>query len=224
MKKVLLILFLVAAVAVAFVESGLSWQALRRGDWLEQVAGLKQTLQGSGWRGGVIYLALFAVLPLAMVPVSALFLAAGIVFRPLEAGLLMWSGSLLCTVVSFLLGRYLGRSVLDRLFRGRLVLLEKLDEHSGRHGFKACLLSRFLPFPFAFAGYAAGMTSIRLTHLVAATALTMLPWSVLYAVFGQSLTAHSVRSLSGLFALGAFVLAASWYARRWATRQARTRS
>lgn len=219
MKHKMSILLALAAVLLGFYLSraGLDWHSLLHGTLASRLASLQDYVRREGNWSYVAYLVLFAVLPLAMIPVSLLCVVAGLAFPPVEAGCLIWTGSLACTALSFCLARVLGRWLVERHLMGRYDVLKGWDSHTARHGFKACLLARFMPVPFAFAGYAAGLTSVRLLDLLAATGLAMLPWSILYALFSKTLMDGSMAHLSLGLALLAVLFAAGWAIRRKAS-------
>jgi uncharacterized membrane protein YdjX (TVP38/TMEM64 family) len=176
-----------------------------------------------GWKYA-LYLFLFLTLPLAFVPVSILCLAGGLLFDTAVAAVLIWTGAVGSAALSFLLARTLLRQWIQKHFLQRLKALKKLDEHAGQNGFLVCLISRFLPFPYVFPGYAAGLTKIRMRDFIGATALGMLPWSVFYAVFSQGLVEGSPKQISiGLSILAVIFTTAAMLRKRVFNRKTEAR-
>jgi uncharacterized membrane protein YdjX (TVP38/TMEM64 family) len=195
-----------ACLALAFFlfRAGLDWSSLLHGRWKEGLGSLKAFVRAEGGWSYAAYLALFTALPILLVPVSLLCVAAGLAFEPIPAACLIWTGSLCSTVLTFFLGRFFGRGLVQRLLSGRWSGLKGWDAGAAKHGFQACLAARFLPIPFAVAGYAAGLSAVDLGSLLGATALAMLPWSIFYALFSRSLTQGSLSQAAlvlGLLAL-----------------------
>jgi uncharacterized membrane protein YdjX (TVP38/TMEM64 family) len=188
----------------------LDWSAIFHGRLAPALQSMKSVVSSSGNWKYAVYLFLFCTLPLAFVPASILCLAGGLLFDTFTAVLLIWLGTVACAFCSFVLARTLLRHWIQQHLLDRLKTLKRLDEHAGKNGFLVCLISRFLPFPYVFPGYAAGLTKIRLRDFIGATALGMLPWSFFYAIFSQGLVEGSPKQLTiGLTILAVIFITAS---------------
>ena len=169
-------------------------------------------------RWAAMVLALGLVL-LAPVPRTALSILVGLVagFGPGLAVAL--AGALLAALAAFGLSRTLGRSAVTRLAGARLA---RLDDLLDRRGFAAVLTGRLLPVvPFVVLSYAAGLTAIRWGPYVAATALGLVPSTVVQVGLGASAGAVASRvapSTMLLLLAAAVVLAVlaggAWHLRR----------
>ena len=155
---------------------------------------------------------------LAPVPRTALSILVGVVagFGPGLAVAL--AGALLAAVAAFGLSRTLGRSAATRLAGARL---DRVDELLARRGFAAVLTGRLLPLvPFVVLSYAAGLTAIRWRHYVAATALGLLPSTVVQVGIGASAGAvadyatPSTLLLLGIAAAAVVVGGGVWHRRQ----------
>ena len=132
---------------------------------------------------------------------------------------------------AFLAGRLLGRSWVEKRM-GDNMKLQALDEAVDAQSFYIIFLTRFaIVLPFNLLNYAFGLTRVRATTYVAATALGMLPAVLLYVYlgtladdFGQIL-AGEVRPASGAYWIAAIavvaVAAVVWIVHRAATRAVR---
>ncbi len=137
--------------------------------------------------GGVAWLAMVLGLALALlapVPRSALSVLAGVVagFGPGLAVAL--AGGMLGGLAAFSLSRALGRPAAERLAGPRLAVVDRLMLD---RGFLAVLGGRLLPMiPFFVLSYGAGLTSIRWFPYSLATALGLVPSTVVQVGIGAS--------------------------------------
>ena len=90
--------------------------------------------------------------------------------------------AVIASTISFLVGRSLGREAVQGLSSERI---RALDEKVGEHGFATVLLARLVPvIPYTTANYAFGVTSVRLSSYVLATALGIVPGTAIYVSVG----------------------------------------
>ena len=142
--------------------------------WVDEAGGV-------AWAGMVLGL---AVVLLAPVPRSAISVLVGVVagFGPGLA--LALSGGLLAGLAAFGLSRALGRTAVTRLGGRRLA---RVDRMVTDRGFVAVLVGRLLPvMPFAVLSYGAGLTAIRLTPYAVATAIGLVPSTIVQVGIGAS--------------------------------------
>jgi uncharacterized membrane protein YdjX (TVP38/TMEM64 family) len=214
MKRMWVILLVLCAAGLALSRLPLDYSALLHGQWEPAVASLRQSVASAGWGAYLAYGLVFTFLPLGFVPVSILCVAGGLIFPWYVAVGLIWAGCLSSAALSFLLTRTIGRGLVERVFLKRLAFLKKMDEGAHGHGFKVCLLARFLPFPYVFPGYAAGLSRIRFKDFILGTAVGMLPWSFFYAFFAHSLTQSNIKVLGLTFAGFALLFGAGYMVQR----------
>ena len=159
---------------------------------LPDVEEARHWVDGAGrarWAAMVVALALVLLAPVRRPAVSILVgVVAG--FGPGLAVAL--AGALLAALAAFGLSRSLGRSAATRLAGARL---DRVDELLARRGFAAVLTGRLLPVvPFVVLSYAAGLTAIRWRPYVAATALGLVPSTVVQVGIGASAGAVASRA------------------------------
>jgi uncharacterized membrane protein YdjX (TVP38/TMEM64 family) len=212
-KAILAILVLLLALGLLSLLP-LDWAALRAGDLPAAAGSLRQSVDAAGPLAWALFLLVFTLLPLLMVPVSILCLAGGLLFPWYLAFPLVWLGSTLSAAASYLLARTVARRLVERLFLPRLAFLRQMDARAGGHGFKASLLSRFLPFPYVFPGYAAGISQVSFWDFTLGSAVGMLPWSLLYALAARSLTGANLKLLALAGAGLAFLMLAALLVRQ----------
>jgi uncharacterized membrane protein YdjX (TVP38/TMEM64 family) len=130
----------------------------------------------------VTYTASCIVWPLTLFPV-----VAGVLFG-------FWEGFLLNTIaanlgawITFFIARWFGRDWVGRLMKGTL---KAFDEKTTQHGFWAILTFRLIAVPpFLVTNYAAGLSGIRVRDYTLASFLGMLPWTVAFTYFADTLWA-----------------------------------
>jgi uncharacterized membrane protein YdjX (TVP38/TMEM64 family) len=151
---------------------------------LPSVAAARGSVDGAGgaaWAAMVLGLALILLTP---VPRSAISVLLGVVagFGPGLAVAL--AGGLLGGLAAFGLSRALGRPAIARLAGPRL---DRLDRVMADRGFWALLVGRLLPVvPFVVLSYGAGLTAVRPAPYALATAIGLVPGTVVQVGIGAS--------------------------------------
>jgi uncharacterized membrane protein YdjX (TVP38/TMEM64 family) len=138
----------------------------------------------SGAAGPVLMALGIGVALLGPVPRTALSVLAGLVagFGPGLA--ISLAGGLLGGIGAFVLGRLLGRPAVAALAGPRIAAT---DRFLGARGFGAVLALRLFPAaPFTVVSYAAGLSAVRPGPYLAATALGLVPSTVLQVGAGAS--------------------------------------
>jgi uncharacterized membrane protein YdjX (TVP38/TMEM64 family) len=155
-------------------------------------------------------LALFILLYVAMAGLSLpgatiLTLAGGFVFGAVPATLYVNIGATTGATVAFLVARYLLRDWVEQKF-GRW--LDPLQQGFAKNAFSYLLTLRLIPlFPFFVVNLVSGLTRVRVSTYVGATALGIVPGSFVYAYAGRQLgTLNSLKEIASPQVLGAFVL------------------
>ena len=125
-------------------------------------------------------------------------------------------------VVSFLLGRRLGRPFLERhgaRIRIGPARLARVDGFFARHGGKAVLLGRFTGFLRATLPFVAGSSGMPLRRLVSFSAVSALTWTATFTVIGyafsESFTSAGDTATRVALAAVLLVTAASIIRTRW---------
>lgn len=182
------------------------------------VAALRARVDGADGWGPALFFALYAALALIPCPKALLTAAGGALFGLWAGAGLALAAALVGAVISFGLGRLLGREAVDRLIRGRLA---RVDALLADHGLSAILIVRLVPLvPFIAINYASGLSGVRFRHYVLGSAVGMVPGSLAYAALGAYGT-HPWGLAAAGSALVILVAGGSWWARRLDARQAR---
>ena len=171
---------------------------------LPRVDVVRSWVDGAGpasWAAMVLGLALVLLAP---VPRSAVSVLAGVVLGFGSGVPLALGGGLLAGLAAFGLSRALGRTAAVRLAGERLARVDRLMTD---RGFLAVLAGRLLPVvPFAVLSYGAGLTSIRWAPYALATAIGLVPSTIVQVGIGASAGAVAERAtaltvLSGALAV-----------------------
>lgn len=202
LRAALLVLLLVAGLVVALTVELPDVDVVRR--WLDDAG-------AAGWAGLVAGVGLVLMAP---VPRTAVSVLLGLVAGFVPGLLVALAGAMLAALGSFGLARRLGRAAVTRLAGPRL---DRLDRLLVDRGFVPLLVGRLLPVvPFVVLSYGSGLTAMRLLPYLAATALGILPSTVVQVGVGASAPAL----VSGVTAAVALPLAALvvagvlWFRRR----------
>ncbi|ROU13753.1 TVP38/TMEM64 family protein [Kluyvera ascorbata] len=188
-------------------------------DLVTNVRHLQTLVRESGTPGYAIYIALFILATVSLLPGSVLVLVGGIVFGPWLGTLLSLIAATLASAISFLLARWLGRSLLVK-YVGHTTTFQAIERGIARSGIDFLILTRLIPlFPYNIQNYAYGLTAIPFWPYTLISALTTLPGIFIYTLMASELATHGLTlafilklSLAGL-ALFALVQAARRYAR-----------
>lgn len=153
---------------------------------LQQV--LRNTLEwisGLGVIAPVIFITIYILACVLLLPGSILTLGAGIVFGVVEGSIVVSIGSTIGAACAFLVGRYLVRGWVTGKIAGN-EKFKAIDEAVAGEGWKIVLLTRLSPvFPFNLLNYAFGLTKVSLKQYFLASWLGMIPGTVMYVYIGS---------------------------------------
>lgn len=145
-----------------------------------------QWISGLGATGMLVFVLLYIVATVLLLPGSILTIGAGAVFGLVKGFMLVSLGANLGAVAAFLVGRHWARSrVVARLADNPR--FTAIDQAVAREGWKIVALIRLSPLiPFVLLNYALGITGVKLRDYVTATLLGMLPGTLLYVYLGAA--------------------------------------
>jgi uncharacterized membrane protein YdjX (TVP38/TMEM64 family) len=172
-----LILLIAAAVALLVLA-----RALDAGAWL---ASALTWIHGLGPVAPLVFLLIYIVACVLLLPGSVLTLGAGAVFGVAYGIVIVWISAILGATAAFLVGRYLVRDWVARKIAAN-PKLQLLDTTVTREGWKIVALMRLSPvIPFNLLNYAFGATRVSLRDYVFASAVGMLPGTAMYTYLGS---------------------------------------
>lgn len=147
---------------------------------------IKRYILSYGSFASIMYLILYSLKPVVLViPVSLLSIVAGNVFGPYKALGLSMIGCFTSATLGFFLARFLGRSFVDKLLKGKAMTL---DSNIEKHGFKIMAIMRLaFVFPYDPLSYAAGLTKMKYKDFILGSLLGVFPEMISYSFMGKNL-------------------------------------
>lgn len=135
----------------------------------------------------LLFIAVYALVATLGIPATPLTLAGGAIFGTALGSLYTWSGAVLGGTGAYFLARALGMETLQRLLGARAARLEAAAGDAAG-SFAALLRLRLLPLvPFNVLNVGAGVAGMHLPSFLAATALGIIPGTVVHTYFADAL-------------------------------------
>ena len=153
------------------------------------------------------YIISFALLPAFFFPVAVLALAGGLLFGLWWGSLYTFLGAILNCMLMFFLARYAGREQVEAMIQKKLppIWQQRLQGLEGRSGFALLIVLRLIPaVPYNLINYAFGLTNMRWSIYLVASALGIIPGTLAFINIGDK--ALDVTSPDFWIAVGALVL------------------
>lgn len=153
---------------------------------------IRSFIADSGVAAPLIYLAAFAVLPILFVPAAVMTPVAGLLFGLWPGYAYAVIGSLISSTVMFLISRYLLGDSLGAWLRRRCPPKWRATffaSHDNK-GFGLILILRLFPLlPNNVINYGAGLIGVGFWHYIAATAIGILPGTLIFVNIGDKVLA-----------------------------------
>lgn len=154
--------------------------------------GLQQLLQQAlstidtlGAWGPLLFVVLYVLATVFMIPGLILTLGAGVLFGVVQGTVLVSVSSILGATCAFLLGRSAVRQRVAAHI-AKNPRFDAIDRAVAREGWKIVALTRLSPvFPFNVLNYAFSLTRVSLRHYFWASWLGMLPGTAMYVYVGS---------------------------------------
>jgi len=176
---------------------------------------------GSRWWAPLVVMAAYTPACFVMFPRPLITLAGVVAFGPWLGFVYALAGIVGSAAVTYEVGRRMRRDTVRRLAGPKL---DRMVAVLRKHGLLAMTLLRLVPLaPFAVEGIVAGAVRLKLWHLLAGTAIGMLPGSLATTLFGDQLeTALSGGGVNWWVIGGALLLLAggALAVKRWFGRMA----
>lgn len=166
----------------ALLAAGVAWAATHR-DLLSAEA-ITGWLEQLGFWAPLVYVLMYVISPVFLLPASPLSLLGGAVFGPLLGSVLTLVGATLGASLAFVVARHLAGESVRRRLGGRVDQMVRGVEDEG---WRFVALMRLVPLvPFNLLNYALGLTRIRFSHYILATAVAIVPGVVAYTWLGHA--------------------------------------
>ncbi len=180
------------AVTLALLAIAWRWTPLREWANLPALVSLARTLQDMPFTP-VAVVASYVIAGLMVAPVMVLIAVTGIVFGPVIGTMYALAGTMLSATVTYWIGHWLGRDIVQRLVGSRI---NRLSKRIARRGIVAMLVVRMLPIaPFTVVNVVAGASDIRFRDYLLGTLIGMTPGTIIMVTFVHHL-AEAVRNPS----------------------------
>lgn len=161
-------------------------------DRLRDIEGLRLWFQELGAIGYLVYVFLYILVAVFMLPASAVTIAAGITFGSVVGGVLALISATIGACVAFLLARYAARDMIVAKF-GNNPLFKRIENGVQENGTSFLILTRLVPvFPYNIQNYAYGLTSISLPTFALVSLITMAPGAFIYAYMAGEIVTQGV--------------------------------
>ncbi|MDA8478914.1 TVP38/TMEM64 family protein [Citrobacter sp. Awk 4] len=186
--KLAIACLLIGAVVYAIYSSGFF-------DVVVNFSHLQEIVRQCGVLGYTLYILLFIIATLCLMPGSVLVIVGGVVFGPVWGTLLSLLAATLASSLSFLLARWLGRDLLLK-YVGHTPVFQAIEKGISRNGTDFLILTRLIPlFPYNIQNYAYGLTSIAFWPFTVISAITTLPGLLIYTLMASELSHEGISTL-----------------------------
>ncbi len=177
---------------------------------------LQMWLENMGIWAPIIYILLYTIGTLLILPSTPLNLTGGAIFGIWWGTLWTTAAALIAAIVAFAFTRTVGREIIAKKFAGRW---EAIDAEIRLGGLFYMFAIRLLPIiPYGLVNFAAGLTSIKFKDYFIGTLMGTLPGVLPFVMMGSGineLSQGNILPLMCAFALtGMLVGGATWYRRR----------
>ncbi len=148
---------------------------------------LRTWIAGLGPWGPAAFIGIYILATVAVVPGSALSIAAGALFGSVVGVIVVIVGATVGASLSFLISRYVARDAVAQWLSTKQRFLA-IDRMTREHGAIIVALTRLVPiFPFNLLNYGFGLTGVRFWTYVLWSFLCMIPGIILYVVGADAL-------------------------------------
>lgn len=178
---------------------------------------LQVWLDRAGIWAPLIYIVLYTVATILVLPSTALNLTGGAIFGPWLGTLWTSIAAIIAAVVAFAFTRTVGRDVIAHRLAGRW---QAMDAEISQGGLFYMFAIRLLPIiPYGLVNFAAGLTSIRFRDYLLGTVLGTVPGILPFVMLGSSglqamRTGNILPLMGSLGLIGLLIGGATWYRRR----------
>lgn len=154
----------------------------------ERLGELRGWIEALGPWGPLVFVLLYVVAVVFMLPASALTLAAGALFGSALGATVVSIAATLGAGLSFLISRYFARAAVSEWLL-KSEKFQRLDQMTEQHGAIMVALTRLVPlFPFSLLNYGFGLTRVPFRTYLFWSWLCMLPGTLLYVIGADALT------------------------------------
>ena len=181
--KIIAAVVIIAAVFIAATQMGLT-------DMLQDFAAMQAWFLDLGVIAFIVFILIFIIAAVFMLPASPLTIIAGITFGSVAGAALALVAATFGAAAAFIVARYVARDTIVSRFKDN-PLFKKIDEGFEQNGVSFLILTRLVPvFPYNVQNYIYGLTSIKFVTYTAVTFVTMAPGAFIYAFMAGEIVTH----------------------------------
>ncbi len=171
MKTLMIVVTIVAFIACAFI-------------FQENAPLILNYIKGLGWMAPILFLLIYSLATIFLLPTMVITLAGGVLFGPLFGTLLNLIGATLGAVCAFSISRHFA---IDWIASKNRPKLNKLIAGVERNGWQFVAVLRLIPIiPFNLVNYGLGLTRIKFSHYVITTFFFLAPAEIIYTYCGYA--------------------------------------
>lgn len=208
-------LFVIIAVCTLSAVVALKWLS----NW--NATEIQATIQQYGLWAPIVYVVLYIVATVLVLPSTVLNLTGGAVFGAWMG--IVWTsiGAILAAIASFAFTRTVGRTAIERRLKGRW---REMDDEIRQGGLFYLFAIRLVPvMPYGLVNFAAGLTSVTFKDYLIGTVLGTVPSVLPFVLLGSSgvraaNTGDLLPLLAALGLTGLLVAGSTWYRQRMIKR------
>ena len=139
-------------------------------------------IEEMGWLAPVLFLLLYCLATILLLPTMVLTLAGGALFGPVIGTLLNLLGATTGAICAFTISRYVALNWFTAKTDSKL---NKLILGVEKKGWQFVALLRLIPIiPFNFVNYGLGITNIKFSHYALTTFVFLMPAEIIYTYCG----------------------------------------
>ena len=165
---------------------------------IEWIEGAISAFASVGPTGYVLFVVAYILAGLILLPEALFTIIAGALFGFLWGSLIAWGSAMAISTIAFLVARTNLRARIERIAE-KNKWMKAVNRALPKEGWKVVALARLSPLvPFGMQNYFFGLTKVRRRDYFAATALAILPGTLVYAFIGATGRAVLLGQGSGL--------------------------
>ena len=199
--KIIIAVAVIATVAITAHFTGLTEYMQ-----LENVHAAQEWIEGFGFVGYIIFIALFVLVAVFMLPAFFFTILAGAAFGPVLGSILALIGATIGAGVAFIVARYVARDTIVNKFENN-PFFKKIDDGLRENGVSFLILTRLVPlFPYNVQNYVYGLTPIKLSTFVLVSLICMAPGAFVYAFMAGIVIEHGITPMLFVYFAGAGII------------------
>lgn len=172
-------------IAIIVVAIAAAIFAVTQYDLLAEAQRFLRWVRGNGAVGVLVFMVIYIIAPLSLLPGSILTLGAGIIFGVFWGSVYVSIAATIGAALAFLIGRYIARDWVSQKISA-YPKFKAIDDAVAGQGWKIVFLTRLSPiFPFTILNYAFGITQVRFRDYFSASWLGMIPGTIMYVYIGS---------------------------------------